>query len=120
MATQLKDIPHIVDTPPQQIKDIAMYIKRNVILEDYTTKEEYYQDKFPRFKKKYPSLYELACSNMIDIGEFNRMLSIIITKFQNQVDGNIDPQTNSKQIGQILYDKYIKDKEKLMVKKEDA
>lgn len=120
MTTTLKDIPHIVDATPQQIKDIAMYIKRNVILEDYTTKEEYYENKFPRFKKKYPSLYDLSCSNAMEMGEFNRMLSIIITKFQNQVDGNIDPQTNSKQMGQILYDKYVKDKEQFMVKKEDA
>jgi len=120
MSNQPKDIPSIIDASPQLIKDIALYIKRNFITEDYIDKDTYYEKIYPRFKKKYPTLYDLSCSNAIEIGEFNKMLSIIITKFQQQQDGVLDKQKSSEQVGIALFNQYVKTKEHLMKKTDNS
>jgi hypothetical protein len=98
---------------PDQIKTIALYIKRNLIKEQYTTKEEYYSSIFPNFKSRYPSLYEMSCGNNVNIGEFNN----ILTMMTNQLSNTHDDYTRSSHVGQVLYNRFVKDKEKDMERK---
>lgn len=114
MSYTPSDIVKHVDAQPEQIKTIALYLKRNLITENYTTKEEYYSDKYPNFKARYPSLYEMSCGDSINIGDFNR----ILTMMTNQLSNTSDDYTRSSQVGQALYNRYVKDKEQFMKKKD--
>jgi hypothetical protein len=109
------DISKNNNAQPEHIKSIALYLKRNLITENYNNKEEYYSDKFPNFKSRYPTLYEMACGNNIDIGDFNRILTMMTTQLSN----NSDDYTRSSQVGQVLYNRYVKDKEQFMKKKDE-
>jgi len=114
MSYKPKDINKYQDVHPEQIKSIALYIKRTLIKEPYETKEDYYKEDFANFKEKFPTLYEKACDNSVDVGDFARIISMMTAQLSN----TDDDYTRSATVGQVLYNRFIKDKEQFMKRKD--
>jgi len=67
-------------------------------------KAQHFENIYGNFKKKYPTLYEKACSdNEMDMVTLNFMLGML-GKMNNESLSQYDA---SAQVGQMLYDKYI-------------
>ena len=69
-------------------------------------KKKYIQRKYPIFAEHYPTLLELSISKNFDMKRLEYML-----KLKDSVDNQtISQHDASAHVGQILYDKYVKDK----------
>lgn len=79
------------------ILKVAHYIiKSNV-----ENKEEYFSDKYPVFKQKYPVLYKKICTEPnFDIKNLEYMVGVL--------ESNKNNHDQDVQVGQMLFDKYVK------------
>lgn len=67
-------------------------------------KEQYFENIYANFKKKYPTLYAKACSNdEMDVANLTYMLGML-NKMNSE---NVTQYDASAQVGQMLYEKYI-------------
>lgn len=86
----------------EHIMDIAKAIKAS----DIKNKEEYFAGRYSIFSKKYPQLYKKVCTDPnFDMGNLEfmlRMIGGIQKREQNTYNAEV-------QIGQMLFDKYVKD-----------
>jgi hypothetical protein len=91
--------------PPaaEQIIKIATYIRQSTV----PNKEEYFAEKFKTFKAKYPHLYSQLCTEEnFDMNNLQFMLAMM-QKVQNKEKDNYGADVV---VGQMLYDKYLKEK----------
>ncbi len=88
--------------PVEKIKAIVHAIRST----DVENKSVYFDSKYGNFKKKFPKLYEMACSREpMDMTNLDFMLSML-TKMK---DDNVSQHDASVEVGQFMYDKYIHD-----------
>ncbi len=88
--------------------------QRNMILDivekitnsELTNKEEYFGNKYPNFKNKYPVLFKTACDGTLDMNNLSFMMSAL-RKMENEKVSQYDA---SAQVGQMLYEKYVEPK----------
>lgn len=67
-------------------------------------KAKFFEDKYLNFQKKYPKLFEMACSkDKMDMKNLDFMLSML-SKMKNE---NVTQHDASVEVGQFMYDKYI-------------
>jgi activator of HSP90 ATPase len=86
--------------PVEKIKAIVTAI-RNTNVEN---KQQYFEDKYANFKKKYPKLFDMACSTeQMEISNLDFMLSML----SKMKDDSLTQHDASVQVGQFMYDKYI-------------
>ena len=86
--------------PAEKIKAIVTAI-RNAHVDN---KQEYFESKYANFKKKYPKLFEMACSNEpMEMSNLDFMLSML-TKMKHD---DMTQHDASVHVGQFMYDKYI-------------
>lgn len=65
-----------------------------------------YRKKFPEFADKYPVLFEMSTQDNFDLQRLKLMLSL-----RNRIENSTLTQHDaSAQVGQVLYDAYVKDK----------
>lgn len=85
----------------EQIRKIVMYIQNSEV----ENKEEVFGKKYQVFKKNYPILFDMACRpEKIDEKMFNMML-YMLNQMENKNLSQFDASAN---VGQVLYDKYVK------------
>lgn len=85
-----------------QIENIVHEIQS----ERKNNKEDYYSKKYPEFKDKYENLFRVVCTRKIDNEMLTKMLNL-----KDSIDKKeIDQFSASANVGQDLYDKYIKHK----------
>jgi hypothetical protein len=86
--------------PVEKIKAIVTAI-HNTNVEN---KQQYFENKYANFKKKYPKLFEMACSTeQMEISNLDFMLSML----SKMKDDSMTQHDASVQVGQFMYDKYI-------------
>jgi S-adenosylmethionine:tRNA-ribosyltransferase-isomerase (queuine synthetase) len=86
--------------PVEKIKAIVSAMQNTNV----ENKQQYFESKYANFKKKYPKLFEMACSTeAIDISNLDFMLSML-SKIKNE---NMSQHDASVHVGQFMYDKYI-------------
>jgi hypothetical protein len=86
--------------PSEKIMTIVNSIRESKV-ED---KAKHFENIYGNFKKKYPKLYEKACSNNeMDIVNLQFMMNML----NNINSENMSQYDASAQVGQMLYDKYI-------------
>jgi hypothetical protein len=67
-------------------------------------KREHFSEKYPTFTKNYPTLFEMCCNDPFDIKKMDFMINML-----QQVQNNkISQHDASANVGQILYDEYVK------------
>lgn len=95
-----------------KVLNIVEYIQRS----DVPNKEEYFSEKYASFKKNYPILYKVSCAeDKID----KNILSFMV---QRLMDIKVNEKTDhdaSKEVGQMLFDKYVEPVKHLMAKKSE-
>lgn len=62
---------------------------------------------YPEFKERYPFLFDMVCSDDFDMGRFHWMMAL---KDRVEKQKNMTHEQASIQVGQALYDVYVKDK----------
>jgi hypothetical protein len=86
--------------PVEKIKAIVIAI-RNTNVEN---KQQYFEDKYANFKKKYPKLFDMACSTeTMELSNLDFMLSML----SKMKDESMTQHDASVHVGQFMYDKYI-------------
>jgi hypothetical protein len=86
--------------PVEKIKAIVTAI-RNTNVEN---KQQYFEDKYANFNKKYPKLFDMACSTEpMELSNLDFMLSML----SKMKDESMTQHDASVQVGQFMYDKYI-------------
>lgn len=61
---------------------------------------------YPEFKERYPFLFDMVCSDDFDMARFQWMMQL-----KDRVENNrVTHEKASVEVGQVLFDKYIKDK----------
>lgn len=71
-----------------------------------TDKESYFATEFAEFKKQYPMLYKMVCSERIDIHNLQFMMGML-TMMEKE---NMSQYDASAHVGQMLYSKYVEPK----------
>lgn len=76
-------------------------------------KEARFERKYPAFVERYPFLFALACAPDFDAHRFNYMMSL-----REQVQSrDRTAEDASKEVGQVLFDEYVKPMVGKMTKK---
>jgi len=66
----------------------------------------YFKNKYPDFVERYPMLFEMACQTSFDMERFEYMINL-----KMKIDKKEDTVENaSKEVGQKLFDTYVKPK----------
>lgn len=69
-------------------------------------KRDFCSKKYPEFAENYPHLFNLACEPKFDMNQLNYMLAL-----RDSIDNNERTfEDASKEVGEVMFDKYIKDK----------
>lgn len=69
-------------------------------------KIDLYSKKYPEFAENYPHLFHLACEPKFDMAQLNYMLAL-----RDSINNNERTfEDASKEVGEVMFDKYIKDK----------
>lgn len=87
------------DTELDQVLVIAKKIHQSPV----ENKSEYFADVYSNFKKKFPMLYEMACSEHFDINH----LEYMIRSAKNVNAGQVTHEDASKQVGQTMFDHFV-------------
>ncbi len=81
----------------EEIMKIAEYIRGS----DVENKEEFFAEKYPVFKAKYPVLFKQLCTDPdFDMNNLKYMLNVLSNKK--------DAYSADVFVGQMLFDKYVK------------
>ncbi len=87
--------------PTEKILSIVNTIRDSKV----PNKLSYFENIYGNFKKKYPILYEKACSdNKMEMANLEFMLSMLT---QMGAENGVSQYDASAKVGQMLYDKYI-------------
>ena len=86
-------------TERESIINIVKKIKQSTV----ENKETYFENEYATFKKKYPGLYSMACSDKVDMNNLFFMLGAL-SKMEND---NLTQFDASAVGGQMLYNKYV-------------
>lgn len=85
----------------EHILEIANTIRESTIV----NKEEYFKNRYQIFQKKFPQLYKKICNDdKFDMGNLKFMLDMI-QGIQSQKQDTYNAEV---QVGQMLFDKYVK------------
>jgi hypothetical protein len=86
--------------PVEKIKAIVTAICNS----DVENKQQYFENKYANFKKKYPKLFEMACSREpMEMSNLDFMLAML----SKMKDDSMTQHDASVEVGQFMYDKYI-------------
>ena len=85
----------------EHVLDIANTIRQSTI----ANKEDYFANRYQVFKQKFPQLYKKICNEeSFDMGNLEFMLNML----QNIQTQKQDTYNAEVQVGQMLFDKYVK------------
>lgn len=67
-------------------------------------KHEFFENKYPEFKKRYPGLFDMVCAGKLKSANLEFMLAML-TKMDKEKMTQYDA---SAQVGTMLYEEYVK------------
>jgi hypothetical protein len=85
---------------PEKIYDIAHEIKSSSML----NKQHVFKEKYPEFAEKYPTLFGMCCDPNSDISKLDYLLNML----KNIQTDRMTQHVASVNVGQILFDEYVK------------
>ena len=90
----------------QPNRDTILKIVENIRTSDVPNKDEHFSAKYPQFKKKYPTVFKMACDTTFDLGTLHYMLDFL----QKMEYENVSQYDASASVGEMLFTKYVKPK----------
>jgi hypothetical protein len=84
--------------------DKIVAISEDIRVSDVQDKDAHFSNKYPNFKKSYPTLFEMCCADHFDVKKMDFMIRMLKGVEENKVTQH----NASVCVGQVLYDEYVK------------
>lgn len=85
--------------PTNEIREIVYKIHESTV----KNKKAHFKKIYCNFEKKYPNLFEMACSDAMDVKTFEFLLSMMDKVNNNETDQN----QASTQVGEKLFSQFV-------------